>query len=278
VANSKNPRHRAGEHNERGISLADRGWFEEAEREFRKAIECDPNAAYARDNLAMVLVERGDLLAALAEYVRAWQLDPESPDVYHYLATFLATHGTDAAVAGYRHALSLEEEYPEAHLNLGLTLADRGEWDEALKEMNIAYAQAPDDESIRHELACCLIDAGQYSEAIGHLRAIVRAHPEHIEAYVDLGVAYMAQGFFAEAEGILKKALDIEAEHPDTHYQLGALYCAWDRPDRTFEHLELALSLDRERLLPNLDTDPVFDTLRDHPRWLELTGAHEADV
>lgn len=33
------------EHNARGIELADRGWLDEAVKEFKKAIELDPNSA-----------------------------------------------------------------------------------------------------------------------------------------------------------------------------------------------------------------------------------------
>src|SRR4051794_35804305 len=40
------------EHNSRGIELADRGWLDEAIKEFKKAIDLDPNSAHAHDNLA----------------------------------------------------------------------------------------------------------------------------------------------------------------------------------------------------------------------------------
>jgi Flp pilus assembly protein TadD len=46
------------EHNSRGIELADRGWLDEAIREFRKAIDLDPDSAHAHDNLATVYAEK----------------------------------------------------------------------------------------------------------------------------------------------------------------------------------------------------------------------------
>ncbi len=45
------------EHNSRGIELADRGWLDEAIKEFRKAIELDPDSAHAHDNLACFLTD-----------------------------------------------------------------------------------------------------------------------------------------------------------------------------------------------------------------------------
>ena len=46
------------EHNSRGIELADRGWLDEALKEFKKAIELDPNSSHAHDNLATVFAEK----------------------------------------------------------------------------------------------------------------------------------------------------------------------------------------------------------------------------
>src|SRR3982074_3647156 len=43
---------RSDEHNSRGIELADRGWLDEAIKEFKKAIDLDPDSAHAHDNLA----------------------------------------------------------------------------------------------------------------------------------------------------------------------------------------------------------------------------------
>ncbi|MEC9465004.1 MAG: tetratricopeptide repeat protein, partial [Myxococcota bacterium] len=157
-------------HNARGIELADRGWYEEAIREFHKAIELDPNSAHAHDNLGTVLAEKGLLLEALEEFVKATQLDPTSATTHHYLASFLASHGADLAIAQYRRAIACEFEFPDAHLNLAITLADNGRLEEALRELEVAHVQAPDDPVIEHELACCLIDLDRHPDAIAHLK------------------------------------------------------------------------------------------------------------
>jgi len=49
---------KSDEHNSRGIELADRGWLDEAIKEFKKAIELDPESAHAHDNLATVYSEK----------------------------------------------------------------------------------------------------------------------------------------------------------------------------------------------------------------------------
>lgn len=258
------------EHNARGIELADRGWLDEAVSEFKKAIALDPASAHAHDNLATVLAEKGELTDALFEYVEALKSDEGSATARHYLASFLASQGHDLAVALYRKAIELEPEFPDAHLNLAMSLADHGRLDEALLELEIAHKQAPEDALIQHELACCLIDLERYPEAIGHLKKVVKATPEHVEAHVDLGIAYTAQGFYAEAETTFQRALEIDAHDFATHYHLAALYATWDRAKESLDHLELAAAQDREKARLWVREDRLFDPLRADDRYLAL--------
>lgn len=258
------------EHNARGIDLADRGWLDEAVSEFRKAIKLDPQSAHAHDNLGTVLAEKGELLEALIAYVEAVKADPESPTAHHYLASFLAAQGHELAIHQYRRALELEYDFPDAHLNLALALAERGALEEALVELEIAHSQAPEDEMIQHELACCLIDLERYPEAIGHLKRIVKQYPEHIEAFVDLGIAYTAQGFYAEADAILRAGLAIDPHDFASHYHLAALHATWGRPEQALDFLEIAATTDHEKARMWAREDRLFDSLRHQERFARL--------
>lgn len=258
------------EHNARGIELADRGWLDEAANEFKKAIALDPQSAHAHDNLATVLAEKGDLVEALFEYVEALKSDEGSATARHYLASFLAAQGHDLAVSLYRKAIELEPDFPDAHLNLAMSLADHGRLDEALLELEIAHKQAPDDALIQHELACCLIDLERYPDAIGHLKRVVKVAPDHVEANVDLGIAYTAQGFYAEAESTFKRALEIDAHDFAAHYHLAALYATWERVKDALDHLEIAATQDREKARLWVREDRLFDPLRGEERYLAL--------
>lgn len=261
---------RSDEHNARGIELADRGWLDEAINEFKKAIELDPGSAHAHDNLATVLAEKGELSDALDEYMAALKADPESPTAFHYLASFLAGQGHDLAMHLYRRAIELESDFPDAHLNLALALADQGRLDEALAELEIAHGLAPEDVVIHHELACCLIDLERYPDAISTLKLITKQHPAYLEAHVDLGIAYTAQGFYAEAEVSFHKALSEDAHDFAAHYHLAALYATWNRIQDALSHLEAAAGQDREKVRMWLREDRLFDSIRSEDRYAKL--------
>src|SRR3982074_2179351 len=141
---------RSDEHNSRGIELADRGWLDEAIKEFKKAIELDPESAPAQHTLATVYSEKKLYREALQEYLKALELEPESATAHYNLACFLATHGPDMAIDEYKEAIELDPEYPDAHLNLGMTYADQDRREEAKEPVKAAIELDPDDHAAPH--------------------------------------------------------------------------------------------------------------------------------
>jgi Flp pilus assembly protein TadD len=258
------------EHNSRGIELADRGWLDEAIREFKKAIDLDPKSAHAHDNLATVYAEKKFYREALAEYLTALRLEPDSATAHYNLACFLSSHAADMAVGEYQEAIALDPEYPDAHLNLGLAHADGGNVEEAVKELNRAIELDPQDAFPKHELAALMMDSGDYRAAITQLKEVVRMDPSSFEAHMDLGICYAQKGFYAEAERAYDKARALNADDLLLNYNRAALYALWDRPGEALEMLKKSLTLDRPKVLTWLSTDPMFDGLKGNPEFDRL--------
>src|SRR5262249_3253881 len=160
------------EHNSRGIELADRGWLDEAIREFRKAIDLDPDSAHAHDNLATVYAEKKLYREALSEYLTALKLEPDSATAHYNLACFvstpvcsLPTHGPDSAVPPHKQAIAPAPEYPDPHPNRAPPSPDPGRLEEGVPELQPAIELDPPDAFPRHELAALLMDEGDYRGA-----------------------------------------------------------------------------------------------------------------
>src|SRR5947199_4094710 len=219
---------RSDEHNSRGIELADRGWLDEAIREFKKAIELDATSAHAHDNLSTVYSEKKLYAQALEEYLTALKLEPDSATAHYNLACFLATHAHDMAIEQYKDAIELDPEYPDAHLNLGMTYADLDQRDEAKAEFKAAIELDPHDPLARHELAAMLMDEGDYRGAIGLLNEVVRLEPENYEGWLDLGISYAQKGFYQEAERCYGKARDLNPDGVLVNYSVAAPYSLGD--------------------------------------------------
>ncbi len=252
-------------HNQRGIELADRGWLDEAMREFRRAVELDPDSAQAWLWMLNSMVRE-----ALVAYLKAIELEPQAPTTHYNLASFLATFGADLAVAEYKETLALEWEYPDAHLNLGLTYAERGQFQEAIDSYNEALKIDPKDPVAKHELATVLMDMGKPGDAIPLLRDVVKVEADNLDAWVDLGNCYATKGIYSESERALVRALEIDAADLMANYHMAALRAAQGDNDRCLEALRLAAKADRERVRAWVEGDRFFDAVRALPEFADV--------
>ena len=260
------------EHNSRGIELADRGWLDEAVKEFQKAIELDPNSAHAHDNLATVYSEKKLFREALHEYLTALRLEPDSATAHYNLACFLATHGPDMAVAEYQEAIELDPEYPDAHLNLGLTYADQEQARGGDEGAAAARSSSrPRTRSRATSSPRILMDEGDYRAAIAQLKEVVRLEPENFEAQLDLGICYAQKGFYAEAERAYAKARGAAAGGPPPRLQPRRALRALGqvRPTRSTRSAGRSRSTPR-RCAAGSRPIPMFDALKGTPEFEAL--------
>jgi Flp pilus assembly protein TadD len=258
------------EHNSRGIELADRGWYDEAIKEFKKAIELDPNSGHAWDNLAMVYAEKKQYRDALDAHLKALAVEPDAASSHANLAHFLAVHGLEFAAAEYQQALELEADYPDAQLNLGLTYADLGRMDEAMAAIRRAIELDPKDPLARQELAGLLMEEGDHRAAITLLKDVTRLEPGNFEAWVDLGICYAQKGFFEEAERAYDKAAGLREDDLTLLYNRAALHARRGQKAEAIALLTKALSMDRKRVLAWLRADPMFMSLAGDPEFEAL--------
>ena len=112
-----------------------------AEREYLRAIQLSPNYASAYHWYANNLSIRGRHDEAIAQGIRAVELDPLSPIVHVALghAYYLAERH-DEAIGQLRKALEIEPAFPNAHQFLGQVYAKKGLPEEAVAEFRKADA------------------------------------------------------------------------------------------------------------------------------------------
>jgi tetratricopeptide (TPR) repeat protein len=277
----RDPLQQSDQHNQRGIDLADRGWLDEAIREFEKAIALDPLSAHAHDNLASVLVQKGKLRDALRSYLRALELEPSSPTSHYNLASFLTSYARDMAIEEYKEAITGEPDFIDAHVNLGLALADGGDYDGAIAAYHEALRIDPNDAGAKHELGTVLIDAGRHPEAIAFLRDVTKAEPDNIDAWIDLATCYTRRGFLGEAEKAIGQALNLDKADVMANYTRAVLSMATSDHGAAIHALRIAFdtaalalpashTVPLSRLQMLAAEDRAFDALREHDDFIAL--------
>lgn len=146
---------------------------------------------------------------------------PESVEVHDYLGIALARKGRfDEAIAQFRRSLQLDPDSARTHWRLGAALAARGASQEAIEHLRRSVELDPANADARADLATLLIDARQLDAAVEQSRAALGLTPDSVEAHNSLGVALAMQGHLDEAIDHFQRALSLNPDLADTRRNL----------------------------------------------------------
>jgi protein O-mannosyl-transferase len=119
----------------------------DAVMEYQEALRLNPDSAELHSDLARLLAQiPGRLAEALAEYEAAVRASPNSAETHTNLATVLAAIPGRApeAVDQYRIAVALKPELMEARYDFGILLAQMGQIQPAVEQLQAALKLSPD--------------------------------------------------------------------------------------------------------------------------------------
>jgi TolB-like protein/DNA-binding winged helix-turn-helix (wHTH) protein/tetratricopeptide (TPR) repeat protein len=235
----------------------------------RKALELDPNLAEAHVVLAGLETAEWHWTEAEAEYKRGLELNPSDASAYAGLAGWQLSQGRLAeAVAWARKARELDPS-PGAGRDLGWVLFNARRYDEAIREYRSALAIEPDNAYTLWRLGFALSLKHQSQEAIAVLERAVTVSDR---APGNLGVLAAVYGQVGRREDALRVLAELKKRQKTGYVPAGAFVLTYsglaDR-EQTLNWLEQAYK-EQSLILLLLKVHPIFDFLRDDPRFKDL--------
>lgn len=230
-------------HNLRGIDLAERGFIEEAIKQFKLAVNNAPNSAQGHDNLGTAYADRGDWLQALTSYVAALNLEPENPIVLHNLGCLLLNHANELSIRCFKKASKLDPELYEAHYNLGLCFAAEDKHEQAIMQFERALSEEEDAE-VHFQLASSLYALKRYPSAIRELLAALKIDKKHEQAWFYLGLSYQEQGFLEEALNAFIGCVKLAPDHLEAVLSMASMLIRLDRIKESKPLIKRAMKID----------------------------------
>lgn len=215
-------------------------WFDwdwdGAEREFRRAIDLNPNNADAHRSYAHLLSNTGRHEEAITEMQRAREIDPLSLIINALEGMFLFHAGRDnEAIARFQKTFELDPNFWVAHVNLGQVYIRQKMYPEAIAELS---------------------KAREFSE--GNTTAISL-----------LGYALAVSGNREQARAVLDELNRLSNERYVPPNSIAMIYNGLDERDETLDWLEKAYE-QRDVRMTFLKVDPKWDKLRSDPRFISL--------
>lgn len=206
----------------------------EAEREFKRAIEIDPEYALARFWYSNLLVAQGRFNESVRESEAAREFDPYS---------------------------SL------ADMNYGRALYYARRFDEAEAYFRKKIEERPDIPQFQHIMGYVLLQQGRLDEAIATFEKLPPAR--RLYAAAALGHAYGRAGRDEDALRMIRELDEFSKTEFVPPFEKALVYIGMGRRDEAFALLEESYEL-RTPNLAYLTSEPIYDDIRTDPRFADL--------
>jgi len=189
------------------LGLATQGTnIETSRRELRRAIELNPNNAYAHMWYGLVAEQIDE---RVSECEKAVELDPLNLQINSSLgAEYYTAMRLDASIVQLRKTEELGPEFTPVHMWLGLAYSMKGKHDEAIREARIAMKLRPETKRL---MGVVLARAGLVDEAKGVVHELDNS-AEYVDP-ADLAWLYAAIGMKELAIERLGKAVEENSAH-----------------------------------------------------------------
>ena len=207
-----------------------------ADREFRRAIELNPNysLAYAWD--ALYFAATGQTEQAVRQAAKAREIEPLSLLANRELGrAFYWNHEYDKATANFRHTIELDPYWARGHTGLGMALVAEKDYAGAIQEFQEALKLSGPD------------------------------------AYLDGLIAYseVMRGNTKAGRRILADLTDESQHRYVPAFSVALVYLGLNQKDQAMDWLEKACK-DRSTYMVYAKVDPLLNPLRNEPRFIAL--------
>jgi TolB-like protein/DNA-binding winged helix-turn-helix (wHTH) protein/Flp pilus assembly protein TadD len=211
--------------------------FPGAQKEFLKAIELNPNYAYAHLwYSACYLAPMGRMPEAIAENKKALELDPLSMTINDIMAmTYMSAGDYENSYRQFQHTIAMDPNSVIDHAGLSFLLKITGRYEEGIEEnekKELLFGSSAEDVATR---------ATMFRQALKK----------------------------GGEKGMWQKELELKKPWDESPDIIASLYALTGDKDRAFEWLDKAYG-ERDMGIIGLKVDPAFTNLHGDPRFAAL--------
>jgi tetratricopeptide (TPR) repeat protein len=233
-----------------------------------QALEIDENLPEVRTSLGAVRSDYDwDFSGAEKEYKRALQLNPNYATARHWYALLLSDLGRhEEALSEIYFAQRLDPLSSRINANVGLILYNARRYEQALEELKKAV-QVDGRHSATYEyMGMVYSQTGRYAEAVESVERAKELGSNPADTDIDLACVYARSRNTSESRKILARVKEHRKSSFVSPAYIAAIHGVLGERDEAFDWLEKAY-VERDPALCELKTAPRFDPLRTDPRF-----------
>jgi Flp pilus assembly protein TadD len=192
------------------------GMFSDNETLWRTTIALNPTAWMAHNNLGGLLLQKGQVDQAIAQYQQAVALKPNDAEAQYNLGKALLTSGSlQESIDCFTRALAIRPRSPRAEMELGQALLLQGQFAQAIGHYQTAIKLEPDNGFFLNNLAWLLATCPEAQFRKGNEAVQLAERACQLTGYQQpmligtLSAAYAEAGRFDDAIATSEKAYDL---------------------------------------------------------------------
>lgn len=219
------------------------GRLHEAETLYRQVLQAAPRHADALHLLGVIALQVGQPAPAAELIAQAVAVAPSANRCSDLGNALLALGRRDEAIASYRQALALQEDFAEAHCNLASALLEGDEIDAAVASGRRAVSLKPALADAHGNLGNALARQGRLDEAVACYAQALRLQPGLAVVRGNLGDALTRLGRDADAAEAYRQALAAGLQTAELHVKLARVCKRLGRADQAVASALQALEI-----------------------------------
>jgi len=175
---------------------------------------------------------------------KALALNYRNHEAHHNLAVVLANRGNfEQAVKHWLQAVEIKPDYVDAYYNLGLTMWRQNQPTEAIEYWSKLLQLKPDHTKAHGNLGAVLLSTRRIDDAVTHLSRAIELDPNYAEAHYNLGKAMFNTGKLNEALGRFAQVIRLRPNDADAHYNIGVILAQAEKPEEAIKYFSRAVEL-----------------------------------
>jgi eukaryotic-like serine/threonine-protein kinase len=238
----------------------------------QKALAIDDTLAEAHAVLGDSYANEWEWSAAEREFKRALELNPNSANTHKLYWLYLSSLGRhEEALAEIKNAIRLDPLNLKYSDNLGQEYTTGRQYDLAVEQFKKVVEMDPSFASVHFDLSGAYFDMGKYDLWLQEQEegASLSHQPEYEAIFKEVSKVYAQSGFQAALREWAKQEVELSKRRYEDPAFIGFIYAAMGDKDQAFAWLEKGLK-EKSDTIQYLKTSHMADSLRSDPRYADM--------
>lgn len=230
------------------------GRYENAIPAMRLAVQRDPQNEAYHFRYGLLLTDSHAPAAGILRLQEALKQFPNSTRLWLGLGIAQLTHGQNVeAENSFKRSLELDAKLVPALAYLGVTYAERGQYEKAIDFYEQALALNSQLAALNYLLADTILKKSDpdTTRAEKYLKRATELDPNLAAAYLAWGRLHVRANRYSEAAPLLERAVALDPELLEAHYQLSRVLVKLKRTDEANRELAIFKRLSEQQKARN---------------------------